>query len=218
MQELASKIENTQPILEYGHISEVNGRHFTVLTSYGEIVTERAVSCLVQPEMGDTVLLSLDMPGNNFILSVLRRDAGKRGETSILFDGEVNLHVNDGNLSLTSDKGITVGSREDVTCVGRKLSVHADEGEVTIKNCSFLGTFLHVQVERFKHVADIADSIYRRWTQRLENAFRFVKEEEEVQTGSTRYLVEDTLTMHSKNAVHMSEEIVTINAEQIHLG
>jgi len=67
-------------------------------------------------------------------------------------------------------------------------------------------------------VADTVDTVYRRLTERLINAVRFVKEDEEVQTGSTRYLVEDTLTMHSKNAVHMAEEIVTINAEQVHLG
>ncbi len=218
MQNAAPQSKRVRPILEYGYVSAVNGHYVTVLTSYGEVISERAVSCLVQPEVGDTVLLSLDIPGSNFILSVLRRDAENRGETSILFDGEVNLHVSNGALSLTSDNGITVGSREDVTCVGRKVSVHADEGEATIKNCSFFGTFLYVQAERIKHVADIADTIYRRWTQRLETAFRFVKEEEEIQTGSTRYLVEDTLTMHSKNAVHMAEEIVSINAEQVHLG
>ena len=41
---------------------------------------------------------------------------------------------------------------------------------------------------------------------------------EEVQSGSTRYLVEDTLTMQAKNADHTAEEIVRINAEQVHLG
>lgn len=218
MQNAAPQNEHVRPLLEYGYVKAVNRHDVTVLTSYGEMISERAVSCLIQPETGDTVLLSVDMSGDSFILSVLRRDATTTAKTDLLFDGEVNLHVSSGGLSLTADKGITVGTRETVTCVGRKVSVHADEGEATIQNCSFLGTFLHVQAERIKHVADIADSIYRRWTQRLETAFRFVKEEEEVQTGSTRYLVEDTLTMHSKNAVHMSEEIVTINAEQVHLG
>jgi len=45
-----------------------------------------------------------------------------------------------------------------------------------------------------------------------------LKDHEEVQTGSTRYLVDTNLTMHSKNAMHVAEEIVTINAGQVHLG
>lgn len=218
MQNVAPQNELVQPVLEYGRVSDEGDRYFTVLTSYGEVVSERAVSCLVHPEAGDTVLLSVDMSGDSFILSVLRRDVEARDKTDILFDGEVNLHVSNGTLSLTSDNGITLGSRGEVACAGQKISLHADEGEATIKNCSFLGTFLHVQAERIKHVADTVDSVFRQWTQRLERAFRFIKDEEEVQSGSTRYLVEDTLTMHSKNAVHMSEEIVTINAEQVHLG
>ena len=35
--------------------------------------------------------------------------------------------------------------------------------------------------------------------------------------GMVRYLVEENLTMHSKNAMHVAEELVSINAEQIHL-
>ena len=62
------------------------------------------------------------------------------------------------------------------------------------------------------------DQTVRRLTQRLQDSFRFVKDHDETQAGSTRYLVEDTLTMNAKNAVHMAEEIVTINAEQVHLG
>jgi hypothetical protein len=66
-------------------------------------------------------------------------------------------------------------------------------------------------------VAGRAENIFHRLTERLTNTFRYVTEHEEVQTGSTRYLVEETLTMHSKNAMHMAEEMVSINAEQIHL-
>jgi uncharacterized protein YktB (UPF0637 family) len=74
------------------------------------------------------------------------------------------------------------------------------------------------QVKRIKMVANTVENTFRRLTQRLQDAFRFVQDHEEIQTGSTRYLVEDTLTINAKNAVHMAEEIVTINAEQVHLG
>ncbi|MEA1936193.1 MAG: DUF3540 domain-containing protein [Thermodesulfobacteriota bacterium] len=218
MQELAEKVEYSRPIMEYGYVQEAGERYFSVLTSYGGVISERAVSCLVQPEAGDTVLLSVDMSGNAFILSVLKRDVTEGMETDIVFDGPVNVQVKGGDLSLTSDIGMTIAAGEGLSFAGQKISVDADEGAAKISKLEFIGTFLDSQIKKVKHVADTVDTVYRRLTERLVNAVRFVKEEEEVQTGSTRYLVEDTLTMHSKNAVHMAEEIVTINAEQVHLG
>lgn len=218
MQELAEKIEYSRPIMECGRVQDAGEKHFSVLTSYGDVLSERAVSCLVQPKVGDAVLLFMDISGNAFILSVLRRDISGNKETDIVFEGPVNVQVKEGDLSLTSNMGMTIVAGEELSCVSHKISVDADEGAVKISKLVFLGTFFDSQIKKIKHVADTVDTVYRRLTERLVNAVRFVKEEEEIQTGSTRYLVEDTLTMHSKNAVHMAEEIVTINAEQVHLG
>jgi hypothetical protein len=62
------------------------------------------------------------------------------------------------------------------------------------------------------------DHIFDRLTQRLKNHTRYVEDQEEVQTGSSRYLVEDLLTVQTKNTLHQAEEIITLNGEQIHLG
>jgi len=218
MQEVLRKTEHSQPILEYGHVNFVGEENFTVLTAYGTASAERAVSCLVQPRVGDTILLSMDMNGNNFILSVLKHACEDERDTALVFDGQVNVHVKNGDLSFTSDRNILLASGEELAAVGQNISIHAVKGDVSIGTLSFVGKFFESQVERVKNVADCVDTLCRQLTERLICSFRYVREEEEVQTGSTRYLVEDTLTMHSKNAVHMSEEIVTINAEQVHLG
>ncbi|MBN2254123.1 MAG: DUF3540 domain-containing protein [Deltaproteobacteria bacterium] len=217
MNSALEKPESLQPFLEYGTVLFREGRSFSVQTSWGMIRAEQAFGCLVKPATGDIVLLSLDASGASFILSVLRRTDRDR-ETDLLFEGQVNLHVKDGGLSLTSDETLSIASEEEVSCMSRRVIVGAEEGTATISKLSLFGTFLESQIERVKHVADTVDTICRRLTGRFVNVIRFVKEEEEIQTGSTRYLVEDTLTMHSKNAVHMAEEIVAINAEQVHLG
>jgi hypothetical protein len=217
MNSVLEKPEPLQPFLEYGTVLFRKGRLFSVQTSWGMIEAEQAFGCLVKPETGDVVLLSVDASGASFILSVLRR-TDREKETDLLFEGQVNFHVRDGGLSLSSDEALNVASEEEVICTSRKIMIAADEGTATISKLSLFGTFLESQIKRVKHVADTVDTICRRLTGRFVTVIRYVKEEEEIQTGSTRYLVEDTLTMHSKNAVHMAEEIVSINAEQVHLG
>jgi len=189
-----------------------------VLTPFGEVVAEKAVSCLVKPEIGDRVLISLDQTGNSFILSVLQRPKHKNPKVDLVFHGDVRLHVKKGGLSLASDDKVSIASQEELAFVSKGVSVHANEGKVKIERLSYIGRILHSQVKRIKVIANTVENTFRRLTQGLENAFRFIREYEEIQSGSTRYLVEDTLTMHSKNAVHMAQEIVTINGEQVHLG
>ena len=218
MENLAKKVETLQPCLEYGIVQSGGERLYSVLTSFGEVMSEQAVSCLIQPQAGDTVLLSVDVTDNCFILSVLKRELCEKVRTEILFDGDVDLHVRGGGLSLTSDKDMSFASREGLALASRKISVHADKGVATIGKLSFIGKILQSQVKRIKVIANTVENSFRRLTQRMDDSFRFVKEHEEVQSKSARYLVEDTLTMHSKNAVHMAEEIVAINAEQVHLG
>jgi len=218
MENLAKKIEQPQPCLEYGQVIAGEDGRFIVQTAYGPIQASMAVSCLVQPRAGDSILLSTDGEGDCFILSVLKRGESEDVKNELVFDGQVDLYVKNGGLKITSERDMSLASRENLAFVSKKISAHADKGEAVIERMSFIGKVLQGQVKRIKIVANTVENTFRRLTQRLQDSFRFVKDYEEVQTGSTRYLVEDTLTMHSKNAVHMAEEIVTINAEQVHLG
>jgi len=99
-----------------------------------------------------------------------------------------------------------------------KISVHAGVGEAVIERLSVAGRVLQSRIRRIRTVASSVDQTVRRLTQRLRDSFRYVEEQDEVQCGNARYLVEDSLTVQSRNAVHMAEEVVTINADQVHLG
>ena len=81
-----------------------------------------------------------------------------------------------------------------------------------------MGSAVYSQVKRFVSVAKAVEHTFKRFTQRFENCERYVEDHEEIQTGSTRYLVEDTMTTHAKNTMNVSEELHTMQAEQIHMG
>ncbi len=214
----ATKPDRVTPSLEYGLVIEDEGEHFVVHTDEGRVFATKAVSCLVSPRNGDYVLLSTDSFENGFILSVLARDSEAQNPTDILIDGPLNLHVKDGSVSLTADRDMDLAAKGELAWTSSCISVHADEGRADIGKMSFVGQFLRSQVERIKLAADSVDHVFRQWTQRLGNSFRVVEEHEEVQSGSTRHLVDGTMTVHAKNTVHIAEEDVKIDAEQIHLG
>lgn len=218
MENSAEKLETGRAFLEHGEVLSVGKQLFVVLASFGSVQAEKAVSCLITPTAGDRVLISMDESGDCYILSVLRRAAGAARRSELLFDGDVALHVSDGGLSVTSDQGVSLTAAHSLEFDSNKISVRAVKGDVLIEKLSLIVGVLKSQAKKISMVANRVENTFHRLTQRLHDSFRFVKDLEEVQSGSTRYLVEETLTMHSKNAVHMAEELVTIQAEQIHMG
>jgi len=187
-------------------------------TGFGEIKAAKALSCLVEPRPGDTVIASLDAAGRNYILAVLERNREGNPATDLRFDGPVNVHVGKGNLTLMSEGDMKLASQGTLACTSDKMKIHTDNCSAQISRFHYAGRSLQIQIERLKTVAVYADQIFRRLTQRMESSFRFVKDQDELQAGSSRVLVEDLMTMHAKNSLIMAEENVTVNAEQIHLG
>lgn len=217
MLSLAEMGNVTQPFLEYGRVLEKEDHAFVVSTSYGNIRAEKAFSCLMEPCRGDRVLLACGEVDGNFILSVLKREEPQKG-TDMFFEGPVRMSVKNGDFALSADNEMSFASHRSLSFTSGEIEVHADRGNAEIGELSLVSKLLKTHVEYVKAVAVTVDEIYRKLTQRLGNCFRFVEEQEEVQSGSMRILSEDLLTLHSKNSLIVAEEHVTINAEKIHLG
>jgi hypothetical protein len=200
--------EQIQPYLEYGKVTK-EGKTPMVETPSGFYDAVVAASCILRPGLDDQVLISLDDERVCYILAVLKRGPLRGTENDLYFEGNVSLHSEGGTLSLSSS--------EEVSLASGRLSMTAKTGEAVFEELSVTGSSLTSRMGAIQSIAGNVEHIFHRFTERLVDAFRFVKDHEEIQTGSTRYVVEENLTMHSKNAMHVAEELVSINAEQINL-
>ncbi len=218
MENLAKKIEHKQPCLEYGVVAMEDQTGYTVLTDMGNCSAGPAFGCIVKPEKGDIVLLSVDATGRVYILSVLERPAGGSQPRTLLFDGQVNMLVRKGGFHVSADEELSLASRSKMALAAHRLEIDANEGTARIEELSFFGKMLHSRIEKIKIIADTVDSIFRRAVERLTSSYRYVEEHDEVQSASTRILVDGTLTMQTKNTMHTAEGHIKIDAEQIHLG
>lgn len=210
MKAAAQDIETIQPVLEYGVIAGRCERGFMIACDRGLVNANAAVSCLVAPETGDVVLVSRDDAGCCYILSVLERGEKARNRTELAFNGDLCLNVRGGSMSIAADDAITLASKD--------FELAAHEGRVSIEKTSFFGNVVESNIARVRVIADALDSIIRRAVQRFTSSYRYVEEHEETQSASTRMIVDGTLTMHTKNTMHIAEGHVKIDAEQIHLG
>lgn len=218
MKSLAIVQERVRPELEYAVVVGDTPEGFTVSVDGASYDARKSVSCLVRPEPGDVVLLAFDEVSRCHILSVLERPGGDLAPRTLAFEGPVNLQIRSGGLSVAAAEHVSLASEEKISLATAELVLDAHRGVARIGAFSYFGKIFQSQVEAVKHVADTLDSIVRRAVQRLTSSYRYIEEHEEIQSASTRMLVEGTLTMQTQNTMHTAEGHIKIDAEQIHLG
>jgi hypothetical protein len=214
MEKLARLRPEIHPSLARGRVLEDRGESFILATGYGGLEARRAVSCLVRPQAGDEVLLSIDA-GSNHIIAVLERSGT---DTELDIPGRVTLRASEGSMTLAASGPLSLMSSVAVGVSAPALQAEAQEGEVHIDRLSLVGRTIKTACEAISLAARTIDQSARQMVQRFGSAFRYVEEHDELQAASARRLVDGTLVVQTENTVHLAEQHIKLDAEQIHLG
>jgi|GEM_PF-567560 len=214
--------ETLAPSMEIGRVVAVDAALCLVEAGEERLRAEQAVACLVAPEPGDVVLLCREREVQEgaepraWVLSILSRPTSST--RSIVFPGPAHIHVAQGDFKLTAEHALQLASGDALGLATDHLDVHARAGTVQIEELSWVGRLCKAQIERVKLIAQSVDTIARRLVQRLTTSYRYVAEHEEVQSASTRFLVDGTLTLKTQQTMHTAEGHIKMDAQQIHLG
>ncbi|TVR00691.1 MAG: DUF3540 domain-containing protein [Desulfovibrionales bacterium] len=172
------------------------------------LVARQAVSCLLSPESGDLVLLSVADAGCHHILAVLERTAP-----------EAPAHFNLPRDSVLHSQGrLTLAPEQELNCVTAKVGVHAAEAEANIGLVELTTRFLRIQAGRIATTVRQMDSTIGDLVQRLTRSQRFVQEDEECQCGNLRLVVEETAVLQSRETFIQAQEQVKVDGETVQLG
>jgi hypothetical protein len=170
----------------------------TVAFQGEELIARRAVSCLVEPEPGDVVLVG--GPGTQpYVLAVLERPTG--AALRLAAAGDVTLAAG-GRLALQGD---------EVQVKARAVSVFA--GMLSVGGGRILAT-----VAKAKLVANLVETMADRLMSRATRSHRFVEESEHLRARHVDYRAEKHLHMQADAATVQGGVLVKVDAGQIHLG
>ena len=189
---------------------------YSVETESGLYRVRRALSCVVQPEVNDLVLVSLSSLGGGYILAVLEREQGAKATLS--FDADVDIKTDEGSLSIASKQGIDLASPEEINLVSSSLGISSSKGEINIGRLSFLGNFFEGSLETVKLLARTFDSITDRFFRRTKRSYRFVEDTDQVKTGTLNYIADKSLMLRGTFSQMTAKEDVHIDGERINIG
>lgn len=200
----------------YGTIMECLPDGIRVSTDDGDLFAKRALSCLIEPVIGDRVLVAGDLHDEIFIIAVLERpDASP---ITIAVDGDLTLGVPHGRLSMAAGKGIDLMTAADMTMTGSEITVRAPRGQVLLDHLTYIGSKVFAQAQAFKLVGELFDAVFERISHKVKRSYKIVEEIDHVRSGQIDYRAENNMSLRGKNALVTADELIKMDGDQIHLG
>ena len=211
----AKKLAATETHLETGTVARILSGTIEVRWGTATCHARRAKSCLVAPEIGDTVLCAVGAEGT-FVLAVLQGAEG--APTRLEAQGDLHIQAREGKVAVSSPESIDLVSGGVVSMTSKELHVRAKSGSVAVEELGFFGKLVQAEVAKIALAAQEVDSTLERLTQRAKRVFRFVEEIDQTRAGTVDVRAQGLVGIRGENAVISARVLAKVDGEQIHLG
>jgi hypothetical protein len=168
----------------------------------------RAASCLLQPNIGDTVLVAGPRREQVYLIAVIARADPRHAQ--LVVDGDLTLHARQGGIALHA--GTQIGLRAP------GLALEAQKAQLEVNEMDYRGAEVRMTTLVARFVGRTCEAVLDRLSVLTRSSFRLTEEVEQVRAGQIDYEARSTLRLHAKNTLVSSKELVKVDAEQIHMG
>ena len=212
----ARKLNVTPPDgLLHGDVVLCQGRTFSVATAtHGELMAERAASCLLAPRPRDTVLLSLTP--RPFIIAVLLRD--EEEPARLVFEGDARIEAPAGRLDMVAAEGISATTPRRLSLLAERLTLQGKTGELLVEQAELIAVKARAQLKKLALVADSYDAFVERIATRSKRVFRFVEEYDQLRARHFDYRAEQSAQITANNTAITARQVARVDGEQVHIG
>ncbi|WP_437991495.1 DUF3540 domain-containing protein [Sorangium sp. So ce145] len=208
------KLARPEAYLETGSVERV-GATLLVRLASSSCEARRAKSCLVAPEAGDKVLCAIE-PEGVYVLAVL--DGRDGAPTKLATDGDLEVQARGGRIAVCASERVDIVGAREVAMTGAEVHVRAKKGAIAIDELGFFGRLVQAEVTKIALVAQEADTILTRLTQRAKRVFRFVEEIDQTRAGTVDLRAQNMIGIRGENAIISARVLAKVDGEQIHLG
>ncbi len=177
----------------------------------------RAAACLLEPRVGDLVLVAHLEGGRAYVTSVLERNPHS-GPARLGLEGDLEISAPSGRLEISARDGLELTSPRRASLAAPELELTALQSRFSLGALRLLAQGVRAGLGKVNLVARALDSVVERLSQRLK--FRQVKVEEldSLEAATISVEAEDLHSLRTEYSVISAAEDVKVDAGMIHLG
>jgi hypothetical protein len=215
MPNTAERLDEASVIQEIARVERV-GPELEVRAAGGLYRARRAVSCVVDPAEGDVVLAALTPTGGAWVLAILDRPIGT-APSKMSIEGDLEIAAT-GRLALTGGGELEIRAAREAHLVAPKLALTALDLTGAVERLVLSGGSAHVNLESVKTAVSYADQVFERLSTSAKRIYRYIEELDLTRARQIEMRAEATAHLRSKQTFMTSDDVVKVQADQIHLG
>ncbi len=201
---------------EFGEVISTGPEGLRVRMAIAEVVAKRASSCLVEPALGDRVLVATEDEGDSFVLAVLERKESQK--TTIAVEGDLVFRTPHGKVEIAAQEGVDIVAAAPVNVTGSEVTVKALRARLSAEWIEVVGAAVKAELGKVKMLASTFDSVLDRFSQRTKRSYRTVEEIDQVRAQHIDWAAEGNAHLRGENTLVTATDLVKVNADQVHLG
>lgn len=195
-----------EPVHLLGEVRAVDGQDCVVWCDGREWRCRRAASCLLAPSVGDQVLISGPDPQRVYLIAVTEQaDAAL---SRLRAPGALLIEAAD--VSLRAGRGLRMEA-------GR-LELKGGEADCAIDEMRYRGKDARLTVGQVRLAGRLYELVVDKLVQLTRNALRLTDEMDQTRAGIVDVEARQSARVHGKYSVVTGEELVKVDARQIHMG
>lgn len=179
-------------------------------------LVRQATSCLIEPELGDLVLLAV--PANDpggYLLAVLERESN---EITLAAAGDLAIAAPRGRVTVAARDGLELATPKQLGMRADEIQVSARSGRMFLEECAAVIRSMFASLTKLTHVGEVLELLVDRVSQRSKHSVRAIEGLDHTQAENLDYQIENNVQVRSTRTVVNGREIVKLDGGQIHLG
>jgi hypothetical protein len=176
----------------------------------------RAASCLLAPAVGDAVLISGPDRERVYLIAVIEQADPSRHRIEV--DGDLTLATRSGAIAFDSAQDLHLKSAAALRLESETLALRADQAECVVDGMRYTGREVTATVGKTRLIGKVYEAVVDRLVQMSRNVFRTTDEVEHVRAGNLDYQAEQSARVHARYTMVTGDDLVKVDAKQIHMG
>lgn len=179
------------------------------------LTAQRSASCLLEPTVGDRLLVAV-LGREAFVLAVLEREDPAL-PVRLAADGDLELVSRAGRVSVTAGEAFAVAA-PSVSMSAVRVTVAADTVDVAGRALSFVADVGQLKLGAAKLVARTADAVLERLFVHASRALRRVDTLDQVRAGQIDMAAKDCAMLRGQHTIVDADGMVKVDGAQVHIG
>lgn len=179
-------------------------------------LVRQATSCLIEPEIGDLVLLAIPTndPGG-YLLAVLERESK---QATLAAAGDLVIAAPRGRVTVAASEGVELATPKQLGVSADELRVQARSGRVFFDECAAIVRSMFASLTKLTHVGEVLELLVDRVTQRSKHSVRAIEGIDHTQAQNLELSAQSNVQVRAARTIVNGSEIVKVDGGQIHLG